>query len=182
MELYTIGHSNHPVDDFVQLLAGHGVRQLVDVRSTPYSRFHPQFNKTALLQVLLAYNIDYSWLGEVLGGRPKDPSCYKHQAIPTKAEANLHEVSYPAVMQRSWFVEGIHHLIEIADLQTTCIMCAEKDPVRCHRHHLISRYLLAQYPKVTVWHILGDGSLVHARSIPSRDEQSGAEQFSLYST
>ena len=65
---------------------------LVDVRSTPYSRFHPQFNKNALQQALLAHGIAYTWAGEALGGRPKDPACYKHHAIPSKAGDYLHEV------------------------------------------------------------------------------------------
>lgn len=177
MELYTIGHSSHPMDEFICLLADHGVRRLVDVRSTPYSRFHPQFNKTALPQALLAHVIDYTWAGEALGGRPKDPSCYKHQAIPGKPGDYLHELSYPEVMQRLWFVEGIQRLLELAGQQVTCIMCAEKDPDHCHRHHLIARYLLVWHTSVTVWHILGDGSLVNAGSIPSLDEQSGAEQL-----
>jgi uncharacterized protein (DUF488 family) len=179
MQLYTIGHSNHPADKFIGLLTEHGVTRLVDVRSTPYSRFHPQFNKTAFQQALLAIGIDYSWAGEALGGRPKDLSCYKHHAIPHKPEDYLQEVSYPEVMQRPWFIEGIHRLLELTGLQTTCILCAEKDPTRCHRHHLISRYLLERYPDVTIWHILGDGSLVDARSIHSLDEKPGADQLSF---
>jgi uncharacterized protein (DUF488 family) len=176
MELYTIGHSNHPVDVFIRLLEEHGVTHLVDVRSTPYSRFHPQFNRTALAQVVLAYGIAYTWAGEALGGRPKDPSCYKHNTLPGKPEEYLHEVSYPEVMQRPWFDEGINNLIKLAGERTTCIMCAEKDPARCHRHHLIARYLLQQGSNVTVWHILADGSLVNAISIPGLDETSGPDQ------
>jgi uncharacterized protein (DUF488 family) len=179
MELYTIGHSNRPVDEFIRLLVGHAVTHLVDVRSRPYSRFHPQFNKTVLPQALLAYGIAYTWAGEALGGRPKDPLCYIHHAISSKPEEYLHEVSYPEVMQRPWFVEGIHNLLKLAGENTTCIMCAEKDPARCHRHHLIARYLLQRYPNMTVWHILSDGSLINAASIPNLDEPSGAEQLSF---
>ena len=69
--------------------------------------------------------------------------------------------------------------MRLAGQQTTCILCAEKDPASCHRHHLIARYLLEQYPEVTIWHILGDGSLVDARSIPSLDDPSDAEQLSF---
>jgi uncharacterized protein (DUF488 family) len=105
----------------------------VDVRSTPYSRFHPQYNKTALAYALQAHTIDYTWAGEALGGRPKDPSCYKHHSIPSNPRDYLHEISYPEVMQRPWFVEGIQQLLELAVQQVTCIMCAEKDPAHCHR-------------------------------------------------
>ena len=179
MELYTIGHSNHPVDEFIRLLVEHGVKYIVDVRSTPYSRFHPQFNKTALPQALLERGIAYIWAGESLGGRPKDPSCYKHHILPAKSADYINEVSYPEVMQRPWFIEGIHNLLELASQQVTCILCAEKDPTRCHRHHLIARYLLEKYPDMTIWHILGDGSLVDARSIPALDEPSEASQLSF---
>jgi uncharacterized protein (DUF488 family) len=179
MDLYTIGHSNHPIDKFIRRLAGLRVVQLVDVRSTPYSRFHPQYNKNALQQVLLAHSIEYIWAGESLGGRPKDPSCYKHQAIPSKNALDLHEVSYPEVMQRRWFIQGIQDLLELADQQSTCILCAEKDPALCHRHHLIARYLEKEYPEVTIWHILGDGSLIDAKSIHNPDNPSGAEQLSF---
>jgi uncharacterized protein (DUF488 family) len=179
MELYTIGHSNHPVDKFIQLLVEHRVMHLVDVRSIPYSRFHPQFNKTALPQVLLEHSIAYTWAGEALGGRPKDPSCYKQGKLPSKPGEYLHEVSYPDVMQRPWFVEGIQCLLETASQQVTCILCAEKDAARCHRHHLIARYLLERYTDMTIWHIMGDGSLVDARTIPNLDEPSKAQQLSF---
>jgi uncharacterized protein (DUF488 family) len=139
---------------------------LVDVRSTPYSRFQPQFNKSVLATMLLANSIDYIWEGEALGGRPKDPACYIHQVIPDKPQDYLHEISYPQVIQRPWFVEGIQHLIKQAEERIPCIMCAERDPAQCHRHQLIARYLLEQYPGVIIKHILANGSLVDARSIP----------------
>jgi len=173
MELYTIGHSCHPLDEFLRLLTVYRVRQLVDVRSAPYSRFHPQFNKKALQPMLLVQGIAYTWAGEALGGRPKDQSCYIHHAIPNKAEDFLGELDYHEVIQRPWFIEGIQSLLELAGQQTTCILCAEKDPANCHRHHLIARYLLEKHSNLTIWHILADGSLVDARSIPALDEQSG---------
>jgi uncharacterized protein (DUF488 family) len=179
MELYTIGHSSHPVEEFIQLLEEHGIRQLMDVRSIPYSRFHPQFNKAALTQVLVANGIAYTWAGESLGGRPKDPTCYKNHVIPAKSTEYMQEISYPDVMQRPWFVEGVHQLLDVAGQQTTCILCAEKDPASCHRHHLIAMYLLERFPEVNVWHILGDGSLVNARSVPNLNEPSDTQQLSF---
>jgi uncharacterized protein (DUF488 family) len=76
MIVYTIGHSRHPIDKFLELLAGHGIVQLLDVRSSPYSRFNPQFNKANLQLSLLNHNIQYIYAGAELGGRPSDPSCY----------------------------------------------------------------------------------------------------------
>jgi uncharacterized protein (DUF488 family) len=152
---------------------------LVDVRSTPYSRFHPQFNKTALAYALQAHTIDYTWAGEAVGGRPKDPSCYKHHSIPSNPRDYLHEISYPEVMQRPWFVEGIQQLLELAVQQVTCIMCAEKDPAHCHRQHLIATYLMERHPEVTIWHILADGSLINATSMPNLTDRSGTQQLSF---
>jgi uncharacterized protein (DUF488 family) len=179
MQLFTIGHSSHPIDVFTRSLFDHEIACLVDVRSSPYSRFHPQFNKNALQQVMQVQGIDYTWAGESLGGRPKDPACYKHHAIPVKAADYINELSYPAVMQRPWFIEGIQHLLVLAGQQTTCILCAEKDPAHCHRHHLITAYLLLEYPQLDIWHILADGSLVDARSIHNLNDPSNGQQLSF---
>ncbi len=165
MQLYTIGHSSHPIDELLRLLAGHGVTRLVDVRSTPYSRFHPQFNQSALRLSLEAAGIRYTYAGDSLGGRPKDPSCYQHHAIPTRAADFAAEIDYPAVMHKPWFQDGIVKLLDLASQQPTCILCSEKDPAHCHRHHLIAAYLLEHEPAWTIWHILSDGTLVNATSI-----------------
>jgi uncharacterized protein (DUF488 family) len=179
MDLYTIGHSKHPIDKFFQLLKDHQIEVLVDVRSTPYSRYNPQFNKNALQQALENQNIEYVYAGDELGGRPKDPSCYKNHAIPGKAANYIHEIDYNNVMKRPWFLQGIQRLLEITSLHTTAVICSEEDPARCHRHHLITRYLMGALPEVTVLHIRGDGSLVDAKSIPNPPGQSGTEQLSF---
>ena len=75
--VFTIGHSTHPVEYFVDLLRRHGVTALADVRSAPYSRFNPQFNREALEQALDANDIKYVFLGRELGARPADPVLYK---------------------------------------------------------------------------------------------------------
>jgi uncharacterized protein (DUF488 family) len=175
VELYTIGHSNHPIDKFIRLLLDHGVRQLVDTRSTPYSRFNPQFNKVALQKVLLKHGIEYFYAGDELGGRPRDPTLYKHHAIPSKNTLYLHEVNYPEVMKRPWFIQGIHGLLELAGEYPTSIMCSEADPARCHRHHLIASYLMREFPKVTILHIRGDGSVIDAKSIHPLVDKPDAE-------
>ncbi len=152
---------------------------LADVRSTPYSRFNPQYNKKALEQALIACGIQYQYFGDRLGGRPRDPSCYKHHIIPAKAAEYAGEIMYAEVMKREWFVEGIQELIGLASTRHTCIMCSEKDPVNCHRHHLIARYLTSHYPDVTVLHILSDGSLVDARSIKGDGDHIETEQLAF---
>lgn len=176
MDLYTIGHSRHPIDKFIQLLIACRIEVLVDVRSIPYSRFNPQFNRNALQQALEGVDINYIYAGEELGGWPKDPTCYKHQEIPTKISDYLNEINYSEVMKRPWFLKGIHQLLETANLHTTCIMCSEEDPARCHRQHLIARYLSGMLPELTILHIRGEGSLLNAKSMPAIPGQSDAEQ------
>jgi len=179
MELYTIGHSNHPIDKFIRLLDDHGIRRLVDVRSTPYSRHNPQFNKANLQQVLAKHAIEYVYAGTNLGGRPRDSTCYKHNAVPSKDTDFLHEVNYPEVMKRPWFMDGIQGLLESAGQRTTAIMCSEEDPAHCHRHHLIARYLMDEYLELKILHIRGDSSVINATSIQTTVGKADAEQLSF---
>ncbi len=171
MDLYTIGHSTHPIDRFLQLLDDWGIQCLVDVRTTPYSRFNPQFNRSALQNSLTQRGIKYVYLGNELGGRPSDPSCYIPRVLPAKSADYLHEIDYAEVMKRPWFLEGIRRLLELAGTQPTVILCSEGDPAKCHRHHLIASYLLANRPEVAVKHILKDGSLIDARGIKRVEAQ-----------
>ncbi|HEX9091172.1 MAG TPA: DUF488 domain-containing protein [Anaerolineales bacterium] len=179
MDLYTIGHSNLPLDRFIQLLQTYSIQLLVDVRSTPYSRFNPQFNQTALQNSLSEQTIEYFYLGNDLGGRPKDPDVYHHHAIPKAGKDYFKEIDYAAVMQRPWFTQGIQQLLELANRKRTAILCSEEDPARCHRHHLIARYILDTLPEVNVMHIRKDGSLQEARSLISPADAPGADQLSF---
>ena len=165
MKLYTIGHSNHHFDKFAGLLRDHGIELLVDVRSTPYSRYSPHFNKDSFITFLPKHNIEYVYSGKHLGGRPTDPSCYKNKRLPKEGADYLHEVDYPQVMLRPWFVKGIQRLVELTEHNTVAVMCSEEDPANCHRHHLIAQYLLAEYPEIDIQHIRGDGTVYGARSI-----------------
>ncbi len=178
--LFTIGHSNHPMDKFIHLLESNGIMTLVDVRSAPYSRYNSQFNKGELQHKLAERDIQYIYAGKYLGGRPNDPACYKSRKLPDSDADFLHEVDYPEVMKRSWFIQGVQRLLEIADEQITAIMCSEEDPADCHRHHLIFRYLQTAYPNVQVTHIRGDGSMYGAKSIRTSVDTPPAEQLSLF--
>jgi uncharacterized protein (DUF488 family) len=179
MKLLTIGHSNHSLERFIQLLDGAGVAAMVDVRTSPASRFNPQFNQGNLEQVLPQRLVTYVFAGRYLGGRPSDPTCYKHRVLPAEGTDYLHEVDYPEVMRREWFVKGIERLLELADEQTTAILCSEENPAECHRHHLIAKYLLREYPEMDVRHIRGDGNIVSAKSILASVEDPPGEQMSL---
>ena len=107
----------------------------------------------------------YIYAGKSLGGRPKDPACYKQHAISSKPGDTLNEVDYPEVMKRPWFLNGIQQLLETASMHTTSILCSEEDPAKCHRHHLIASHLMTTHPEVKILHIRGDSNLVDAKSI-----------------
>ena len=151
--VYTIGHSNHESETFLALLQQHDVELLVDVRSSPYSRYVPQANRETLSRALGAANITYRWLGDRLGGKPEG------------VVADYDELRASPAFQR-----GLSDLINLATEQRAAIMCAEGDHRHCHRYRLISPALVDQ--GVRVLHIQPDGSLV--------DEDKQPRQLSLF--
>jgi uncharacterized protein (DUF488 family) len=180
IKLYTIGHSNQSLNQFIHLLEDNGVMTLVDVRSAPYSRYNPHFNRENLEAALREHDIQYAYAGKFLGGRPTDPTCYKSRTLPVEGADYLHEVDYPEVMKREWFVKGIERLLERPTNRATAIMCSEENPAQCHRHHLIAKYLMAHHPEVKVRHIRSDGSVYGASTIVDSVEKVPAEQPSLF--
>ena len=180
MIIYTIGHSNHSVDKFTQLLNNNGIMVLVDVRTAPYSRYSPQYNKENLEHELQQFNIQYVFAGRYLGGRPTDASLYKSRSLPPKGADYLHEVDYQEIMKRHWFMNAIQQLLQLADQDLIAIMCSEEDPAQCHRHHLITKYLLDEYPEIEVNHIRGDGTVYHANTIQKSVNKPKAEQGRLF--
>ena len=142
----TIGHSTHPLEAFVALLRRHGVTALADVRSTPYSRFNPHFNRKSLDRDMNARGIAYLFLGRALGGRPEDRSCYENG-----------QVRYDRVARTALFREGIDRVVRGAQDNRIALMCAEKEPLDCHRTILVGRSLVER--GVAVAHILADGRL-----------------------
>jgi uncharacterized protein (DUF488 family) len=159
MVVYTVGHSNVDVEEVVKLLEQYGIEMVLDVRSSPYSRFAPQFNKEALAERLWRAGIEYVYAGDRLGGRPRyaDASCYEGGRLSRRE-----------VEKKEWYQEATDRLVEIATGQTA-VMCAEEDPKRCHRHWLIAQTLLDR--GIEVQHIRGDGTLEEA--------EREAEQLSL---
>jgi uncharacterized protein (DUF488 family) len=144
--LYTIGHSNHKTEDFVSLLKRYGVTCIADVRSAPYSRYCPQFNKDILAAVLQAAGVAYMFLGKELGGRQGDLSCYKEGYV------NLQHIT-----ETEEFKNGLQRLIAATSEHQVALMCAEKEPLECHRAILICRYLKGH--NLCIRHILQDGSI-----------------------
>jgi uncharacterized protein (DUF488 family) len=161
--IYTIGHSNVAAEEVIALLVASDVAVVVDVRSVPYSQYTPQFNREMFEMTLKQAGIAYTFAGDPLGGRPKDPTCYRSDAEPKSRGAFLKQVDYGAVMERPWYQKGIARLVEIAGAQRTVIMCSEENPNDCHRHHLIAQTLLPQ--GVSVYHIRHTGAVEEAQII-----------------
>jgi uncharacterized protein (DUF488 family) len=153
LSIYTVGHSSHPPDVLVALLLQHGIRQVVDVRSSPYSRYVPQANREALSHSLEEAGIAYHWMGDELGGKP--------QGVVA---------DYDQLRAAPAFRRGIVSLMERAGLRRTAILCAEGDFRQCHRYKLITPALREQH--VQVFHIEPDGTLV--------DDDSAPRQLSLF--
>jgi uncharacterized protein (DUF488 family) len=153
--IYTIGHSDHPIEAFIALLRQHEVARLVDVRSQPYSRWAGQFNRATLGHDLGRYGIDYRFMGDTLGGMPADPALYDPgQRVP----------NYQRMAQTPVYRQGIAELLGLACAQQVAIMCSEGDYHQCHRHLLLSQTLLAC--GASVLHIMPDGGTVREEPMP----------------
>lgn len=166
--VFTIGHSTHSIEAFVTLLKQQGVTALADVRSAPFSRFNPQFNKDALARELKARGIKYVFLGRELGARSDDRSCYENG-----------RVQYGRLARTDMFRQGLERVRRGAEEHRIALMCAEKEPLECHRTLLVARGLHEQ--GVEVMHILGDGRLEsHADAMERLLEVTGLPHEDLF--
>lgn len=147
--IYTIGHSNHETELFISLLHQHGIELLVDVRSSPYSRYVPQANREALARSLATAGIAYRFLGKQLGGKPQGQVA-----------------DYDDLQASPDFQEGISVLLDLAESSTTAIMCAEGDHRHCHRYRLITPALIRHGARVV--HIQPDGSIDDEEELPQQ--------------
>lgn len=153
--LYTIGHSNLPMVQFLSLLNGCSITAVADVRSQPYSRHYPQFSQGALKISLQEAGIAYVFLGKELGARSENPACYRHG-----------KVSYELLAKEPLFSEGLNRLRKGMENHRIAIMCSEKDPLNCHRAILVARRLHEN--GTSVEHILPDGNLETHAELESR--------------
>jgi uncharacterized protein (DUF488 family) len=142
----TIGHSTHPLETFVSLLEQHGTTAVADVRSVPFSRFNPQFNRDALERGLMQRSIRYAFLGRELGARSDDLSCYQNG-----------RVRYDRLARTELFRTGVERVARGAAAHRIVLLCAEKEPLECHRAILVAPALVDH--GCAVEHILADGSL-----------------------
>ncbi|MCX7045807.1 MAG: DUF488 domain-containing protein [Candidatus Sumerlaeota bacterium] len=154
-KLYTIGHSNHAIAAFIELLRQHGITALGDIRSHPYSRYVPQYSQSQLKAALAGAGIAYVFLGKELGARSDNPDCYREG-----------KVQYDRLAQEPGFAEGIQRVKEGMLRYRIALMCAEKDPLDCHRALLVARHLITA--GIPIFHILADGSLESHQAMESR--------------
>src|SRR6266480_3434996 len=139
--IYTVGYGNRSIDDFVKLLQDYNIKFLVDIRSQPYSRFSPAFSKDALDKRMKQHHVQYIFMGDTLGGRPKDSSCYVDG-----------KVDYAKVREKSFYQKGISYLQTAWGKQLRiALMCSEAKPQECHRTKLIGNTLAEQ--NIDVVHI-----------------------------
>ena len=154
-ELFTVGHSIHTVEVFIDMLKRCSIKALCDVRSSPYSRYSPQFNRESLKEDVLKQGIAYIYLGAELGPRSSDQSCYENG-----------KVQYKRLAEKEIFQQGLARLRKGLETYRIALMCAEKDPLTCHRMLLVCRNLREE--NIHIQHILEDGSLEDNRDTEMR--------------
>jgi uncharacterized protein (DUF488 family) len=145
-DLFSIGHSNIAAAHFLAMLQDAGVSVIADVRTVPYSRFFPWFSQKTLAASLAAASIGYVAMGDTLGGRPRDVSLYRDGVA-----------DYEAMAAQREYRAGLGRLLDAAARSCVCLMCAEREPLDCHRCLLVARGLAER--GLAVGHILHNGSI-----------------------
>ncbi len=144
--VYTVGHSTHSIGKLLDLLRRNEITAVADVRSQPYSRMNPQFNREPMHDTFKATGIFYAFLGHELGARSEDRSCYVDG-----------KVQYDRLAKTDLFQRGLARVTDGATRYRIALLCAEKDPLTCHRTILVVRHLVAR--GLSAAHILEDGRL-----------------------
>ncbi len=153
---YTVGHSNVTFEKFLELVKTVDIDLLVDVRTIPYSKYVPQFNREPLNLKMNGEGIGYTYLGDKIGGKPSELEYQQNGKI-----------SYELLGRSLKFQEGILLLLKIARPKTV-IMCSEENPYLCHRHLLIGKYLLDM--KCKVIHVRSDKRLEEAKIVDTQQK------------
>jgi uncharacterized protein (DUF488 family) len=163
--IWSVGHSNCPIEQFNELILSHELELIADVRSMPYSKYTPQFNSEALKLSLKKIGVDYKFMGESLGGRPPEPELYDKDG----------RVRYDLLSKHFRFLQGLEELCLISVQQKVAMMCSEESPDHCHRRLLIGRVLLSQ--GIDVVHIHGTGKVSTDSSLEAK---LGDQQLNLF--
>ncbi len=168
--VFTIGHSTHPIERFIELLKQHRITTIADVRSSPYSRYQPHFGREILTKFLRDNGIKYVFLGDELGGRGADRSVFEGG-----------RVQYHRLAKTSAFRKGLERIHAGSQTHRIAIMCAEGEPLACHRTILIAREL--ESAGIAVAHIHPDGLLeTHANAIQRLLQEFDLEEPDFFRT
>lgn len=168
--LYTIGHGNRKPEEFLALLKDFGIEYLIDVRSQPYSKFNPQFNQNDLKFFLERKGIKYVFMGDNIGGRPKDTSCYDEEG----------KVNYEVVKNKDFFLNGIQRLKTAYNKDiNVVIMCSESKPCECHRSKLIGKVLATE--NIFLKHIDEKGK-IKDQTIVINELNKGLSDYDIFGT
>jgi uncharacterized protein (DUF488 family) len=168
--VYTIGHSNHEFAKLLALLQQHAVTAVADVRSAPYSKRYPQFSREPLEKALREAGIAYVYLGRELGARSEDPTCYENGSV-----------KYERLAKTELFQSGLDRVERGLESHNLALLCAEKEPLHCHRTLLVARHLESR--GVRVEHILEDGSIEwHGDTVARLLRKLGEPETDLFRT
>jgi uncharacterized protein (DUF488 family) len=152
--LYTIGHGNRKLEEFLFILKDFKIDYLIDIRSMPYSKFNPHYNQNELKSFLEANSITYVFMGDTIGGRPKDKSCYDDEG----------KVDYEIVKQKDFFQNGMDRLKTAYSKNIHLVlMCSESKPCECHRSKLIGKVL--DLEQISLKHIDENGKLKAQKNV-----------------
>ena len=168
-DLFSIGHSNIPAERLLALLRHAGADVIADVRSTPFSRRSPWFSGKALAATLTQHGMTYLAYGDALGGRPRDAALYRDGVA-----------DYEAMARQPDFQVGLDRLLADAARARVCLMCAEREPLDCHRCLLVGRSLAER--GLAVGHILHDGTIEPHRATEQRLLALFGEDHDLFAT
>ena len=155
--IFTIGSSIHAIDEFIALLNKYKINAVADVRSVPYSKYTPQYNREKLNNVLKENQINYLDFNKEFGARRKEPEAYTNGIVDFKKVVNLPE-----------FLCGIERISEgISKGYNIALLCAEKNPINCHRFFLVSKALVEKLG-IKIDHILYDGSVINHHDLEKK--------------
>jgi uncharacterized protein (DUF488 family) len=163
--IWTIGHSNHDIERFAALVSSQRIEFLVDVRSYPYSKFAPHFNREHLRPAMEARDVRYVFLGTALGGRPRREDHYDETG----------HALYSEMAAEPEFQTTVDHLLEGAHAHRMALLCSCGQPEQCHRRLLVGKVLCDRGAELR--HILPDGSIEIERSVALPDVNRQAELF-----
>ena len=156
-KLYTIGYSGFSVDEFIMALKQDLIKAVIDIRSAPYSSYYEQYNKDNIKNSLKKHDIHYLFFGDELGAKPKDKKLYSNNVA-----------DFAKITNSAAFTNGCKRVMDGLNQFPVCIMCAEKDPINCHRAILITNSFRKIYPEINILHIHSTSNVEQQESLDQR--------------